>query len=293
MFAAAPASGTLTIAGYTKIGSKQRNRRYRRETITLGTETTYESKYYYVSDTAGTPNATPAPTITASNVGTTGNAAFTLDPELYTQTFTIQANDEQFKGWSAQGLVGGEPRTAFDVVPSLWNINATPTGVSFEMQCPAGEVTLKRTIQGGDITEPFLDADYTDASPTRFGGWSGAFRYGTDLVKMTNLAIAFNRNLNPDEAVDGDRFSTDVEASDNRIITVTPTTRFRSSYEKTATVDNWQEVFRERTRRALEGRWYHYTGRRAETADCFQLPKLLDCGESADGWVVPLRLTKR
>ena len=112
-----------------------------------------------------------------------------------------------------QGLVGGEPRTGFTVVPSVMNINASPTGVSFEMQCPAGQVTEKRTIQGGEIEQLFLDADYDDAESRRYGGWSGAFRYGTDLVKMTNLVIGFNRNYSADEAVDGDRFATDIEAS--------------------------------------------------------------------------------
>ena len=149
----------------------------------------------------------------------------------------------------------------FTVVPSVMNINASPTGVSFEMQCPAGQVTEKRTIQGGEIEQLFLDADYDDAESRRYGGWSGAFRYGTDLVKMTNLVIGFNRNYAADEAtVDGDRFATDIEASDDRAITITPTTRFQSSYEQGATFARWQDIFRDETRTALEGRWYNYTG---------------------------------
>ena len=145
-------------------------------------------------------------TVTSAFATQPGNARFTLDPELYETEFTIARNDVQFPGWSVQGLVGGEPRTGFTVVPSVMNINASPTGVSFEMQCPAGQVTEKRTIQGGEIEQLFLDADYDDAESRRYGGWSGAFRYGTDLVKMTNLVIGFNRNYAADEAVDGDRF---------------------------------------------------------------------------------------
>ena len=255
-FAAAPgAAGTFTITGYTKIGSKQNNRRYRTETITVNTtDQNYESRYYYVWD-ANNPL-----TVTSAFATQPGNARFTLDPELFEIEFTIARNDVQFPGWSVQGLVGGEPRTGFTVVPSVMNINASPTGVSFEMQCPAGQVTEKRTIQGGDIEQLFLDADYDDAESRRYGGWSGAFRYGTDLVKMTNLVIGFNRNYAADEATDGDRFATDIEASDDRAITITPTTRFQSSYEQGATFARWQDIFRDETRTALEGRWYNYTG---------------------------------
>ena len=199
-------------------------------------------------------------TVTSAFATQPGNARFTLDPELYEIEFTIARNDVQFPGWSVQGLVGGEPRTGFTVVPSVMNINASPTGVSFEMQCPAGQVTEKRTIQGGEIEQLFLDADYDDAESRRYGGWSGAFRYGTDLVKMTNLVIGFNRNYAADDAVDGDRFATDIEASDDRAITITPTTRFQSSYEQGATFARWQDIFRDETRTALEGRWYNYTG---------------------------------
>ena len=159
------------------------------------TDQNYESRYYYVWD-ANNPL-----TVTSAFATQPGNARFTLDPELYEIEFTIARNDVQFPGWSVQGLVGGEPRTGFTVVPSVMNINASPTGVSFEMQCPAGQVTEKRTIQGGEIEQLFLDADYDDAESRRYGGWSGAFRYGTDLVKMTNLVIGFNRNYAADEAV--------------------------------------------------------------------------------------------
>ena len=270
-FAAAPgAAGTFTITGYTKIGSKQNNRRYRTETITVNTtDQNYESRYYYVWD-ANNPL-----TVTSAFATQPGNARFTLDPELYEIEFTIARNDVQFPGWSVQGLVGGEPRTGFTVVPSVMNINATPTGVSFEMQCPAGQITRKRTIQGGDVEEPFLDADYTNAASTRFGGWSGSFSYAGEIVKMTNLAIGFNRSYSPDEAVDGDRFATDIEASDDRAVTVSPTTRFQSSYQKSASVNNWQDIFRDETRTALEAQWNHYSGFGQRRRVLFSFPSCL------------------
>ena len=253
-FAAAPASGTLLVEGYTKIGSKQNNRRFRPEPITLGAARTYETENYYVWD-ADNPL-----TITASSVGTTGNAAFVLDPELFDTLFSIARNDQQFQGWSMQGLVGGEPRAGFDVVPSQMTITAAPGGVSFEMQCPAGQVSRNRTIQGGEIEQLLLDANYEGASSERYAGWSIAFRYGTDLVKVTNLVIGFNRNYAADDAADGDRFATDIEATADRAITITPTTRFRSSYEANAVFARWQDIFREDRRTPLEARMYNYTG---------------------------------
>ena len=259
-FAAPPASGTLLVEGYTKIGSKQNNRRFRRETITLGAGRTFETENYYVWNAAAPGIAANPLTITASSVGTTGNAAFVLDPELFETEFSIARNDQQFQGWSVQGLVGGEPRAGFDVVPSQMTINAAPGGVSFEMQCPAGQVSRNRTVQGGEIEQLLLDANYEGASSERYAGWSIAFRYGTDLVKVTNLVIGFNRNYAADEAVDGDRFATDIQATDDRAITLTPTTRFRSSYEANAVFARWQGIFREDRRTALEARMYNYTG---------------------------------
>ena len=76
-FAAAPGSGTLTIEGYIKIGPAATNVRSRREFITLGTETDYETANYYIWSTAY-----PL-TVTASSVGTAGNAVPTWDSELY------------------------------------------------------------------------------------------------------------------------------------------------------------------------------------------------------------------
>ena len=155
-----------------------------------------------------------------------------LTPNSLRLNLRSHATTFSFPAGLYKGLSAVNRAQAFTVVPSVMNINASPTGVSFEMQCPAGQVTEKRTIQGGEIEQLFLDADYDDAESRRYGGWSGAFRYGTDLVKMTNLVIGFNRNYAADEAVDGDRFATDIEASDDRAITITPTTRFQSSYEQ-------------------------------------------------------------
>ena len=255
VFATAPMqAGSFTIVGFTKIGAKQNNLRRREETIEVNTtQTEYESDYYYAWDAA-----TPLE-VTSSFSAQPGAARFTLDPELYEIIFTIARNDVQFPGYSVQGLVGGEPRTGYDVVPSLMNITSSPGGVSFEMQCPGGQVTEKRTIQGGHVEQPFLDAYYEDVESRRYGGWSGAFRFGTDLVKMTNLVIGFNRSYAADTATDGDRFATDIEASDDRAITIVPTTRFQSSYERNALIARWQEIFRDEQRTALDARWYNYT----------------------------------
>ena len=252
---AAPAqAGSFTIVGFTKIGAKQGNIRRREETIEVNTtDMEYESRYYYAWDAA-----TPLE-VTSSFSAQPGDARFTLDPELYEIEFTIARNDVQFPGYSVQGLVGGEPRTGYDVVPSLMNITSSPGGVSFEMQCPGGQVTEKRTIQGGHVEQPFLDAYYEDVESRRYGGWSGALRIGTDLVKMTNLVIGFNRNYAADTATDGDRFATDIEASDDRAITFVPTTRFQSSYERNAMIARWQDFFRDEQRTALDARWYNYT----------------------------------
>ena len=271
---AAGQTGSFTVTGFTKIGAKQNNRRRRTETITVDAAdpagTVYETENYYVYD------ATNALTVTSSFVTEpTPDARFTLDPELHEIVFTIAQNDVIFDGWSVQGLVGGEPRAGYDVVPSQITVNATPTGVSFEMQCPAGQVTRKRTIQGGEIEEPFLDANYKQAETLRYGGWAGAFKYADEIVKMTNLAIVFNRNYAADDAVDGDRFATDIEASDDRAVTVSPTTRFTSSYEKDASVNNWQDIFRDETRTALEARWYHYSRYGQRRQNIFDFPSAL------------------
>ena len=264
-------AGSFTVTGFTKIGAKQNNRRRRTETISVAaTDMAVETENYYVYD------ADNDLTVESSFVTEPiPNARFTLDPELHEIVFTIAQNDVIFDGWSVQGLVGGEPRAGYDVVPSQITVNATPTGVSFEMQCPAGQVTRKRTIQGGEIEEPFLDANYKQAETLRYGGWAGAFKYAGDIVKMTNLAIVFNRNYAADDAVDADRFATDIEASDDRAVTVSPTTRFTSSYEKDASVNNWQDIFRDETRTALEARWYHYSRYGQRRQNIFKFPSAL------------------
>jgi len=252
-FTAAPASGTLKISGYTKRGTKARDRKLREETITLGTETSYESKYYYTWD------GDNALTITAANVGTAGDAAFVLDSELYSTAFQIADIDTQFRGFDVQGLVGGEPRTGRKIVPSQIDINSSPDGVEVAFQCPGAQVTARRTIQGGDAEERYIGANYLNVPKARLQGWSGALRYNDVLVKMTGLNIVLNRNYTPDPATDGGSTSEDLEANANRAITLSPTTRFQSSYKKDVAVTNWQELFEERERTRLNARWYHYT----------------------------------
>ena len=247
-FALAPGAGTMTIEGYIKIGGKGGNRRFRSETITLGSGTEYESANFYVAEDL---------VISVDGVTTTGNAAFSWDPELYETVLEISINDPEFPGFTVQGLVGGVPVVAKDFVPSEMTIEATPTSISLQLVGPASEVTYRRTVAGGDREVLVADKDYTPVLTRRFPGWSGAFSFADDLVKATALTVNFNRNYEPDDAFDSDRFKTDLTAGD-KVITISPTSRFQSGDDANDVFVRWQEVFRDNLRTALEYAMFNY-----------------------------------
>ena len=253
-FATAPGAGTMTIEGFIKIGSKSGNRRFRSETITLGAGTEYETANFYAAEDL---------VISVVGVTTTGNAAFSWDPELYETDLELSLNDPEFPGWTVQGLVGGIPVVAKDFVPSEMTIEATPTGITLQMVGPASEVTYRRTIKGGDREVLVLDKTYTPAATRRYAGYSGSFRFAGESVKATGVTIGFNRNYEPDDAFDGDRFKTDITAGDKRI-TIAPTTRLRSGDAPSDVFTRWQEVFRDNIRTALAFYMFNYerTGQR-------------------------------
>ena len=253
-FAAAPGAGTMEIEGYIKIGSKSGNRRFRSETIALGAGTEYETANFYVAEDL---------VISVSGVTTTGNATFSWNPELYETELELSLNDPEFPGFTMQGLVGGIPVVAKDFVPSEMTIEATPTGISLQMVGPASEVTYRRTIKGGDREVLVLDKTYTPTVTRRYAGYSGSFRFAGDAVKATGVTINFNRNYEPDDAFDGDRFKTDITAGDKRI-TISPTTRLRSGDAASDVFTRWQEVFRDNIRTALDFYMFNYerTGQR-------------------------------
>lgn len=253
-FAAAPVSGILTLEGFVKIGAKSTNRRYRKETITLGSVKDYESDHYYVSD---------GMKITVADVGTAGKADFVWDSELYETVLEISASDPEFAGFTVQGLVGGVPVVAKDFVPSEMTLEASSTGITLQLVGPASEVTYHRTVAGGDREVLVPDKAYTSVSVRRYAGWSGAFSFSGETVKATGVTINFNRNYEADDAFDADRFKTDLTAGVKRI-TVTPTTRFRSGDSANDVFVRWQEVFRDQMRTALSFAMYSYerTGQR-------------------------------
>ena len=86
-FAAAPGAGTLEVRGYIRIGPGADNVRFRRETVTLGAGTAYETENYFIN------TATYPLTMTAAGVTTTGNVTPTWDPELFTIDFEITNPD--------------------------------------------------------------------------------------------------------------------------------------------------------------------------------------------------------
>ena len=253
-FAAAPGAGTMRIEGYIKIGSKAGNRRFRSETIALGAGTEYETANFYAAEDL---------VISVSGVTTPGTAAFSWDPELYEADLELSLTDPEFPGFTIQGLVGGIPVVAKDFVPSEMTIEATPTGISLQMVGPASEVTYRRTIKGGDREVLVLDKTYTPAATRRYAGYSGSFRFAGDAVKATGVTINFNRNYEPDDAFDGDRFKTDITAGDKRI-TISPTTRLRSGDAASDVFTRWQEVFRDNVRTVLDFYMFNYerTGQR-------------------------------
>ena len=253
-FAAAPGAGTMTIEGFIKIGSKTGNRRFRSEVITLGTDLEYETANFYSAADLE---------ISVNGVTTTGNATFSWNPELYETDLELSLNDPEFPGFTMQGLVGGIPVVAKDFVPSEMTLEATPTGISLQMVGPASEVTYRRTIKGGDREVLVLDKTYTPAATRRYAGYSGSFRFAGESVKATGVTISFNRNYEPDDAFDGDRFKTDITAGDKRI-TISPTTRLRSGDTASDVFTRWQEVFRDNVRTVLDFYMFNYerTGQR-------------------------------
>ena len=268
-FAAAPGAGTLEVRGYIKIGPGADNVRFRRETVTLGAGTAYETENYFIND------ATYPLTMTAAGVTTAGNVVPTWDPELFTIDFEITNPDVLFEGWSTQALIGGVPRVAYDVTPGQVTINATPSGISIEFQCTASRVEDLRTIQGGVDEQLLLNTDYELVPARRIGGWSGGFRFGDDLVKYTDLAITFNRNYEPDEAVSENVFRTDIEQSANRAVTVTPTTRYRSGNASSDVFARWQDIFRNKQRTPLSSRGYSYTAQGQQRQFIVECPSAL------------------
>lgn len=250
-FGTAPANNTsLTIRGNIKIGVKGNNVRYREETFEFdGTQTVYTTENYYAADGLQAVNDT----------ANALSADLSWDPGLWETEMSISRQDPIFTSWDAQGTIGNVPVVARQVVPNQSTITATPSGIDLEMQCVASQVTQFRTIDGGDTRQLVLTKDYPQASRRRFAPWAGVLRIGTTISKYTNLVITFNRNYVADEAVDGNRFRTDINATDVRQVTIQPTPRFVAGDDPADVFNEWQEIFREEGRRLdVEYRMYSY-----------------------------------
>lgn len=250
-FATAPANDTsIQIRGNIKIGVKGDNQRYRTETINFdGTTTVFTTNNYWdgtqmdvVNDTANALNAT-----------------LSWDSGLWETTMSISRQDPIFDGWDVQATIGGVPRVGRKVVPNQMSITATPSGIDLEMQCVASQVTWESTIDGGNTRQLALTKVYPEASQRRFAPWAGVLKLGTITSKYTNFTFTFNRNYEADEAVDGNRFRTDIDAQDNRQVTIQPTARYLGASSVTDVINEWQEIFREEgARLPVEYRMYSW-----------------------------------
>lgn len=160
-------------------------------------------------------------------------------------------------------IQGGVPGVAQDAIPNTLTFNATPSGVNITVEGLASRYDELRTIEGLDTEQLLVPAaDYAahfgTADLRSYAGWSGAFQFGNDIVKYTNIDIGINRNYQPEEGVDGSRFRRGVESTRTRQVTFTPTTRFQSGDAAADVFTRWQEVFRNQTEQELTIRLYAF-----------------------------------
>ena len=228
---------------------------YQIETVPITSNTTLSTKFWDQVDS-----------VTVS--GVTGASNYKLDyvPDGYKTTIQFQATDPRFPGWTVLALKGGIPNRATDYVPSEMSVTASSSGIDVAMSGIGTRYDEFRTISSlagyydpKYALESADDTYYSNPPLNSFPGWAGALLFGDEVVKYTTITFGVNRNYVPDEGIDGRKFKYGVSASDNRLVTFSPTSYLRAG-DATDVFPKFQELFRNDARYPLTMRNLSYDG---------------------------------
>ena len=251
-FDAAPTAGTIVLTGHRKIGRHEKDFFTVRETITPRAATVYSTKYLTQLDSVRFTGITGA-----ANVG------LDWDSNTYDTTAKFNTAATQFPGWSVQGSDGGQPFVAEDITPVSMTASIGTGGVSLTIEVVGTRKDELRILTSDADTYEFPEAELSHfplGSDKQQPVWGASFMYAGEVIKATNIEIAANLNLGPDDAFDGSRFVRDIAQDGNREIDFNPTLRFISGTQASDVFAKWQEIFRNDERSALIFRGYNYHG---------------------------------
>lgn len=135
------------------------------------------------------------------NKGLTINSEIDLDivanPGLKKTVFS--ARDTIFPGWTVQGVVGGEPRLGFGVVPVRARLDVG-RNIRLAMETLARMVWRRRTIAGGILTEKFADDSGLKGDPfipnVFFPYYGGYMELDDNPTIFKNFRMNINQGLN-------------------------------------------------------------------------------------------------
>ena len=182
----AGATGPVDVVGRRKRGPGSLDVVPMAESVELGTLT---AGYYHEIDS-----------LEFKNTGLTLNAAIDLDivaePDLKVTQFS--ARDALFPGWTVQGVVGGEPRLGFGVVPVRARLDVG-RNIRLLMETLARMVWRRRTVEGGVWTEKFADdsplANDTFIPNVFFPYYGGYMEIDDDATIFKNFQLNINQGL--------------------------------------------------------------------------------------------------
>lgn len=186
------ASGPARVIGRRKRGPGSLDVIPMAETVTLdGTSHTGTTEgYYHYVDSLEFPN-------TGLTIDTDIDLDIVAEPGLKKTVFS--ARDAIFPGWTVQGVVGGEPRLGFGVVPVRTRLDVG-RNIRLAMETLARMVWRRRTLVGGVFTEKFADdSDLKDDAfiPNVFFPYYGGYMEIDDNPTVfKNFRLDINQGLN-------------------------------------------------------------------------------------------------
>ena len=255
------ASGPVNIVGRRKRGPGSLDVIPMSETVALDgvSHTGTTEGYYHYIDSLEFPNT-----------GLTINSAIDLDivaePGLKKTVFS--ARDAIFPGWTLQGVVGGEPRLGFGVVPVRARLDVG-RNIRLLMETLGRMAWRRRTVAGGILAEKFSDDSALANDPfipnVFFPYYGGYMEIDDNPTIFKNFQLNINQGLNFLEGSTGSPSRLPLDRGNaNRDVSAS----FRVYYEKAdaATADfiKWDERFRDNIISKVVIYMYYWTAKGKE-----------------------------